>query len=149
MSLKYVGWAQQHPTKTLIDPDEDPVEIDMEMVPLVEALWAHGYTTIMSCQDIGESILTGGTAIPEHLWEKTAAFYRGSAWLKIPAEDGTKLMQVFKPIFRPGEWLAQIPITPDGACSWASIHFPREQIGEAAAVLESRPSPGSGPLAPR
>ncbi|MBA9006816.1 MULTISPECIES: hypothetical protein [Thermomonospora] len=143
MSRKYEGWAQQHPTKTLIDPDEGPVEIDVEMVPLMEALWANGYTTIMSCQDIGESILTGGTAIPEHLWEKTAAFYKGAAWLKVPADDGIELMKLFEPIFRPGEWLAQVPIMPGGLCSWASIHFPREQIGEAVALLEARLASGT------
>jgi hypothetical protein len=137
MSLKYVGWSQQHPTKTLVDPDEGPVEIDVEMVPLIENLWARGYTTMMSCQDIGESILSGGTTTPEHLVEKTAAFYMGSAWLKVPADDGIRLMRLFAPIHRPGEWLAQIPITPKGACSWASIHFPREQINEAASLLEA------------
>lgn len=136
MSLKNVGWSQGHPTKTLTDPAEGPVEIDVEMVSLIEALWACGYTTLMSCQDMGESILTGGTAIPEHLWPKTGAFYLGCAWLKVPAGEGTKLMQIFKPLFRPGEWLAQIPLTADGPCSWASITFPREQISDAASLLE-------------
>ncbi|MBO2448726.1 hypothetical protein J4573_16610 [Actinomadura barringtoniae] len=136
MSLKDVGWSQQHPTKTLIDPDEGPVEVDLEMIPLIEAMWASGYTTLMSCQDIGESILTGGTAIPEPLWPRHSAFYMGSAWLKVPAGDGTRLMQAFKPILRPGEWLAQIPLTADGPCTWASIHFPREQINEATKLLE-------------
>lgn len=135
MSHKNEGWAQQHPTKTLVDPGEGPVEIDVEMVPLIEALWDKGFTTILSCQDLGESIQAGGTAIPRHLWERHAGFYRGMAWLKVPADDGVRLMEVFRPLVRPGEWLAQVPITPDGLCSWASIHFPREQIDEAAALL--------------
>ncbi|WP_161602719.1 hypothetical protein [Thermomonospora catenispora] len=47
-------------------------------------------------------------------------------------------MKIFRPPVRPGEWPAQVPITPDGLCSWASICFPRRQIGEAAALLTTQ-----------
>ncbi|MFF5264583.1 hypothetical protein ACFY4C_37145 [Actinomadura viridis] len=137
MSLRDVGWSQQHPTKTLIDPDDGPVEVDVEMVPLIEALWAARHTTIMSCQDIGESILTGGTVLPEHLWDRNGAFYLGMAWLKVPADQGPRLMQIWEPLARQrrGEWLAQVPIEDGRLCGYASIHFPREQITRAADLL--------------
>lgn len=84
MSRRDTGWSQRHATRTLIDPDGQ-VEIDLEMIPLVEAPWAAGYTTIMSCQDLGESIRT---AIPEPRGSVTALTIRARPGAKPPPAKG-------------------------------------------------------------
>ncbi|MCA1709552.1 MAG: hypothetical protein LC808_42250 [Actinobacteria bacterium] len=44
-----------HPCENLTTPDDQQVEIDTEMVPLVKTLWTMKLATVASCQDIGES----------------------------------------------------------------------------------------------
>ncbi len=44
-----------HPYELLTTPEDEQVQIDTEMVPLVRALWARELVTMVCCQDIGES----------------------------------------------------------------------------------------------
>jgi hypothetical protein len=44
-----------HPYERLTTPDDEQVEIDTEMVPLVHSLWAKDLVTVACCQDVGES----------------------------------------------------------------------------------------------
>ncbi|MGH3916820.1 MAG: hypothetical protein ACRDTC_25935 [Pseudonocardiaceae bacterium] len=40
-----------HPYKSLIAPDDEQVDIDTELVPLVRVLWARGLVIVACCQD--------------------------------------------------------------------------------------------------
>src|SRR4051812_11598389 len=40
-----------HPTVTLTAPDAHGVEIDVDIAPLIEALWQLGVRTVESCQE--------------------------------------------------------------------------------------------------
>lgn len=39
-----------HPTVTMTTPDGDDVEIDVDMVPIIHALWDAGVVTLFCCQ---------------------------------------------------------------------------------------------------
>jgi len=41
-----------HP-HSMLEHDGEPVEIDVEIVPLIELVWSHGLDTFNSCQDFG------------------------------------------------------------------------------------------------
>jgi hypothetical protein len=43
-----------HPTRRLHTPAGEPVEIDLDMVPLIRALWTLDLTTPGCCQDNGQ-----------------------------------------------------------------------------------------------
>lgn len=83
-----------HPCRRLTTPDNEQVDIDTEMLPLVQTLWVMGLVTLACCQDIGES------AAGLRDLERTApsghggfvAYYRGYAWLKMPLNDGKILL---------------------------------------------------------
>jgi hypothetical protein len=48
--------AAYHPVRRLISPDGEPAHIDLDLVPLIRALWDRGFETASCCQDVGESI---------------------------------------------------------------------------------------------
>jgi hypothetical protein len=52
------------------DPD-DPVEIDVEIVPLIRAIWAFGFDTELSCQD-----------------------QDGYVWVELPGKHAQRLLNV-------------------------------------------------------
>ena len=77
----------KHPTKYLRTPDGERAAIDVMLVPLIKALWAAGYDTIGSCQDLGES-LEG--------YERKSAFWSGYALLEMPVDDTLRLLDAIK-----------------------------------------------------
>jgi len=156
---------QIHPSERLITPDGSQAEIDIEMVPLILALWALNLITVASCQDFGE-----GTAGQRWAYQRASryggdafiAYYMGYAWLKMPLADaqhlgnmllGTEFHDMIAMRWTPGSWRMHIPlvfdqhrgVTSDDA---AQIHFPRNQITNLTAILESiRSQPSGAPIA--
>lgn len=134
-----------HPTKRITAPDGSRPSIDVMLVPLVKALWAAGYETIGSCQDIGES--SGRFA------ERRRAYWKGYALLEMPEQDTCRLLDAVKytPQFQdrmhwaaPGAWEIDLPVMPfvpygDGAAvmDLAQIHFPNDQIDDLIKVIEA------------
>ena len=72
-----------HPVRELTGPRGISVMIDVALVPLIEALWAAGFTTITCCQDFGESI---GEVNP-----RKAAYWKGWVNLELPEADACRL----------------------------------------------------------
>jgi hypothetical protein len=167
---------QVHSSRLLALPGGGEADIDLDMVPLVQRLWALKLETTGCCQDFGESIESNGHRSPtsDHDRQRHADFYRGQAWLKMPTGDATALTALLgtHPVFRermrrwthPESWMSIVYIFPtdQGAdlADAAQIHFPRAQIPELTAALAGfealRPFPqgagraaGSGPLVSR
>lgn len=46
-----------HPTRRIVDQHGDAWDVDVEMAPLIEALWRLGVETCDSCQDVGGRLL--------------------------------------------------------------------------------------------
>ncbi len=143
-----------HPTQHLVTPGGVEVDIDVEMVPLVQALWELGLTTKGGCQDFGDSILNNGhrSTSPDDARQRFADFYSGQAWLKIPADDAKRLISVlgshprFGPRMRswthPEAWMNILYLFPGdngGAdlANAAQLHFPRDQVPELAEALRN------------
>jgi hypothetical protein len=137
--------SNHHPTKRLRDTVSDKlVAIDTMLVPLIEALWAAGYSTVGSCQDLGESIANATV-------ERKSAYWHGYVLLEMPVEDALHLLDTIKdsPQFQDkmhwadaGAWEVSLPIMPHGffghdadVAPWAQIHFPNDQIGDLIKVL--------------
>lgn len=128
-----------HPVKHLTAPDGEPADIDLRLVPLIEALWDAGYDTIGSCQDLGES-LAG--------YPRKAAYWRGYALIEMPYEDACRLMDRVRRtrLFRdrmhwasPGAWDVSMPILSlpgeRSRALWVQVHFPADQIDDLVTVL--------------
>jgi hypothetical protein len=140
-----------HPYERLTTPDGEQVEIDTEMIPLVQALWARDLVTVACCQDIGES--AAGHRDPERTTTSGhggfVEYYRGYAWLKMPLDDGRRLLNALLGTafhdrvairWRPGSWRMHVPLAYGKTDSIdlaevAQLHFPREQIAELTAIL--------------
>lgn len=127
-------------------PDGHEVVIDQELVPLMKALWAMEFVTLMSCQDVGEAIDDGGTTIYS---ERHADYYRGRVWLKLPILDGQRLLRIVEAIpdsdFRehlrgstPECWTSTVYLWPTGLADWVDIYFPRDQLPALVAGLAGR-----------
>lgn len=140
-----------HPYERLITPYGEQVEIDIEMVPLVQALWARKLITVACCQDIGES--AAGLRDPE----RTASsghggfveYYCGYAWLKMPLRDGkfflnallgTSFHDYVTVRWKQGSWRMHVPLVHSESngidlAEAAQLYFPRAQVAELADVL--------------
>lgn len=133
--------ADVHPTETLRTPSGLAVSIDVEMMPVVRALWGRGLTTLMSCQDVGEAMAEGGMwPVPER-WHR---FLRGHAWLKMPLDDAHALMTTLSltPEFVgrltakvADGWDSKVWLGPEGLADYSNIYFPKEQLPQLAAAL--------------
>lgn len=144
-----------HPTKPLTDPGGEPVDIDVEMVPLVRALWSLGLRTSSCCQDFGEGTEGQRNIKPDaastYGGDAFIEYYRGYAWLKMPVLDATRLANgLLETPFRnriilrwsPGSWRMHVPLIYGDdqeiiTDSTAQIHFPRHQIAQLTGTLGS------------
>jgi hypothetical protein len=130
-----------HPQIQLVPPDSDePVGIDVEMVPLIQALWLAGYRTITCCQDLGESV----TISPRH-----AAYWRGRALLELPAADALALAELAAahgfPMHwaDPDAWEMSVPVLMLGARAlvmdnMVQLKFPAGQLRHLTALVGRR-----------
>ena len=132
-----------HPARRLTAPDGTVAAIDTLLVPLIKALWAAGYETIGSCQDIGES--------SGHSVERRGTYWKGYVLLEMPEQDACRLLDEIKytPQFQdrmhwaaPGAWEVSLPVMPfvpfgDGAAvmDLAQVHFPSDQIDDLIKVI--------------
>ncbi|MFC5187961.1 hypothetical protein [Actinomadura harenae] len=129
--------VQVHPARTVTTPDGETVEVDELMAPLVQALWAAGYATIMCCQDAGQAVRAGGTNTPVEHRPLYGDYYEGLAWVKLPINDMIRLRALTRALAENRRWMASVPILPDGMAPWASLHFPADQIGDVTGMLRS------------
>lgn len=145
--------VQIHPSERLPLPGgAGHADVDVEMVPLVRALWADGYTTVGCCQNLGESIEHNGHRSPVALQHRRrwAEFYRGHAWLSLPAGDARRLIGALgtHPVFgervrrwtHPDAWMAVGYLFPtaDGRAEpepLVQVSFPAAQIGQLLVAL--------------
>ena len=136
--------SDRHPTKRLREPGGSRADIDIMLVPLIKALWAAGYDTIGSCQDLGESL---------RRHERQSAYWKGYVLLEMPVADTLRLLNAAadSPLIdrmmhwaAPGAWEVGLPIMPvspfndDGDAEvtpWAQIHFPNDQLDDLAKVI--------------
>lgn len=133
-----------HPARRLTAPDGTVAAIDTLLVPLIEALWAAGYDTISSCQDLGERL-------PDY--PRKNAYWKGYAMLEMPPEDACRLIDAVKDTtqFRDrmhwtddGAWEMDCQLMPGTGATgepsylvpWVSIHFPNDQIDDLIKVLQ-------------
>jgi hypothetical protein len=130
--------VNHHPTKRLVAPDGGTAEIDVLLVPLIEALWAAGYETIGSCQDLGGSVRT--------VSPRRSAYWKGYALIELPVRQAQALMCQLgeNPQLRPHmhwaaptAWEVSIPVIPDGGeiLDIAQFRFPNDQIGNLVEAL--------------
>jgi hypothetical protein len=144
---------QIHPTECLTAPDGASADIDVEIVPLVRALWRLGLATTASCQDFGEGTAGQRSANPRPSWyggDAFIAYYTGWAWLKMPVPDALRLATLLLGTdfrdrvarrWQHGSWRMHIPvifdvdhgITPDDT---AQIHLPKDQVPDLTQTLE-------------
>lgn len=143
-----------HRAKRLRPPgSETDVDIDELMVPLVEAIWAHGLATEGSCQDLAESVLGGNYTMYPQVGDGKghADLYRGLAWLKLPRTDGLRLLELLATdrtlaqrmrwLGEPGAWscFSQIRTDDEGVLQLGQtveIQFPARQIEHVVNVLK-------------
>ena len=135
--------SDRHPTKGLKTPDGTTADIDMMLVPLIKALWAAGFETIGSCQDLGESLKNYG---------RKGLYWKGYVLLEMPVPDTLRLLDLAadSPFIdrmhwaAPGAWEISLPVLPvspfndDGDAEiapWAQIHFPNDQIDDLVKVI--------------
>jgi hypothetical protein len=138
---------QVHPVQRLTAPDGTEVDIDAEIVPLVQAVWALGLATTSSCQDFGDGVAGqrgDGHDPAEKHGDAFIAYYAGWSWLKMPVPDALRLLNLLlgtgfrdKITFRweQDTWRLHIPVLYDEAAgivpgSDVQIYFPCEQLGE-------------------
>jgi hypothetical protein len=144
---------QHHESMMLIPPGaEAAVSVDIEMVPLVQQLWARGLKTLACCQDNGEAVAAErGNAEGRELSGQRAFidYYNGWAWLKMPVLDTLTLLssiaahEVFGDRVRirwqRASWRIQVPVIYGsgrfGPAPYSQIYFPKEQITELTAAL--------------
>ncbi|MFI0354232.1 hypothetical protein [Actinomadura sp. 9N407] len=137
-----------HPYETLTLPDGGQADIDLDMVPLVRALWTLGLRTAGCCQDLGESVIAERR--PEETGRRRHADYLlGRAWLKMPSPDAMSMLSLLaeRPHFaerfgrwtHPDAWDNYVYLLPgeNGTqlSPWAQIHFPKPQLAEVIEAL--------------
>jgi hypothetical protein len=152
---------QLHPSTPLTPPHEHrPVQIDNDMVPLIQALWAGGRQTMACCQDDGEAVEAerahGQPGEPTG-HQGFIGYHKGWAWLKMPTPDTLSLLSeladddTFGPRtkirWQRGSWRMHTPIIYQDSkftpAPYVQIYFPKDQITELAAHL-ARNIPGRG-----
>lgn len=133
-----------HPARRLTAPDGTVAAIDTLLVPLIKALWAAGYETIGSCQDLGESLKN---------YQRKGPYWLGYVLLEMPVADTLRLLDAAadSPLIErlhwsaPGAWEVSLPVIPlspfsnnrdAGVAPWAQIHFPKDQIDDLIKVLQ-------------
>ncbi|HEX3960425.1 MAG TPA: hypothetical protein VHZ03_27940 [Trebonia sp.] len=136
-----------HPVKRLTAPDGSRVNIDVQLAPLIKALWAAGYETIGCCQDVGQGI---SASVSNASAKRRGTYWKGYALLEMPVEDMCKLLDAVKgtPQFKDrmhwadqGAWEIAIQVAPfgfDGAAEpvpWAQLRFPNDQISDLVDVI--------------
>lgn len=144
-----------HPYERLTSPDGEQVEIDIEMVPLVQALWARELATVACCQDIGES--AAGLRDPERMAPSGhggfVEYFWGYAWLKMPLRDGKKFLNTLLGTsfhdyvairWKLGSWRMHVPLVHSESngidlAEAAQLHLPRAQVAELTDVLTDLP----------
>ncbi|MFD0903584.1 hypothetical protein [Actinomadura sediminis] len=140
-----------HPSRRLTTPDGVTADIDLDMVPLVKALWALHLRTAGCCQDLGESIASGPGWAQGPGRQRHAAYYTGQAWLKMPVTDAQTMLglllshpdmeQRLNRWTRPGAWEVFSYLVADEGrivqSGWAQIHFPKAQIPEVIEHLRA------------
>jgi len=133
-----------HPQVQLVPPegdDDDPVGIDAELVPLIQALWAAGYTTITCCQDLGESIRDSN--------RRKSAYWKGWVLLELPATDAKALAELAASFGGfPMHWadddawditMPLLMLGPNAVLPGiVQVHFPFIQLGRLTDVVRSR-----------
>jgi hypothetical protein len=141
-----------HPTRRLRTPAGEPVEIDLDMVPLIRSLWALDLTTLGCCQDTGDYARARRAMLPHGESTGHSGFidyHLGWAWLKMPIADTTRLTEILLATsfhdaiairWQRGSWRLDIPFVYDvnsgmGPATAVQIHFPREQIPELSSIL--------------
>lgn len=80
-----------HPYEQLTAPTGEIVEIDLEMVRLVKAIWSLGMATVACCQHVGDGLGGPLTGKPLYTAESFVSYSRGYAWLKMPVQDAERL----------------------------------------------------------
>lgn len=131
-----------HPQVRLTPPGEDePVGIDTDLAPLIEALWAAGFTTITSCQDLGESI--GG------LSPRKAGYWKGWVLLELPVADAKRLAEQAAARGFPMHWAERdsweisVPVIMLGAravyTGIVQVHFPARQLEDLVIMIRNLP----------
>ncbi|MBO2461509.1 hypothetical protein [Actinomadura violacea] len=143
--------VQLHPAAEVTAPDGAPITVDIAVLPLVRQLWKRGWTTLGSCQDMGEASRHGGAPGGE----RTGAYYAGYAWLKLGNDDADAFLAAVAadPRFtdrvspRPGpeHWYCFSFRDHRGLFTSTQIFFPSAQIDDVTAVLAG---PAAGPDAP-
>jgi len=131
--------TSHHPAKPLRTPRGDVADIDINLIPLILALWEAGYDTIGCCQDLGQNL---------ERYDRKAAYWTGYAMIEMPYRDACRLLDTIRTVppfdqrmhwAAPGAWEVSLPIvTVDGQAAqamWAQIHFPASQISELLQVL--------------
>lgn len=141
-----------HPTQQLRTPAGEPVEIDLDMVPLIRSLWALDLTTLGCCQDNGEYARARREMFPRGEPTGHSGFidyHLGWAWLKMPIADTARLTEILLATsfrdaiavrWQRGSWRLDIPFVYDvnrgmGPAAAVQIHFPREQIQGLSSTL--------------
>ena len=137
--------AERHPVE-LLDYHGDPVQIDVEIVPLIRLLWAHGFETFNSCQDFAGD---------------------GMVWVEFDGPSATDFMNLVARLDGAlrAHMLHSVPHgvdSPDVIDAWigehgwtysvlpwvgwgdeiqflVSVHFPRHDLPAVVAALEAAP----------
>ncbi|MFF0524088.1 hypothetical protein ACFYTC_35790 [Actinomadura nitritigenes] len=150
--------ANIHPSRRLATPAGDEVDIDLDMIPLVRALWALGLSTAGCCQDLGASIRCGPRWATGPGRRRHADFYAGQAWLKMPADDARTMLDLLLRALprtrerlnrwtRADAWDVFIYLVADGDSAvpscWAQLHFPREHLKEVTTALNTATAPST------
>lgn len=130
--------VQVHPSETLTTPRGEHVQIDCGMVPLVQALWSMGMSTLQCCEDVGASIYGGGWLYPKPRRVRYAAFWDGFAWVQMPVEDAADLVGLTVDIAVGHGWECSSPIKSQGRLQIANLYFPAWQIDQVLTVLGRR-----------
>ncbi len=143
---------QVHPTEHLTTPDGSDADIDIEIVPLVRALWQLGLATTASCQDFGEGTAGQRSANPRPSWyggDAFIAYHTGWAWLKMPVPDALRLGNLLLGTdfhdhvarrWQRGSWRMHIPVIFDedhgiSPADTAQIHLPKDQVPDLTRTL--------------
>ena len=140
----------QHHATTRAD---EPVQIDNDMAPLIQLLWARGWQTMACCQDNGEAVAAErdhGTPREPTGHRAFIDYYLGWAWLKMPTVDALSLLAALSDDdtfaariqhrWQRGSWRMHIPVIyqPDGftPAPYVQIYFPKDQIPELITALD-------------
>jgi hypothetical protein len=139
--IAVTDWVQHHATVPVTTPDGPAVDIDVEIAPLVEQLWRLGYRTKVACQDMGESILHGGTRVAPPDRERMSAIHAGRAWVIVGVEQGPVLVEALKSLPCADSWKLFRVTKDNDPDSWISLTFPRTSIAAATELMRSLPTP--------